>query len=89
MLNENFDSFVKLALEGAGIFMPRQTRLSVRRVSGIALWLNILTFIYDQTHSKAMEFEEPTHNSVDPEVRAYVYSLVSAVSQALPKCSSS
>ncbi|KAL9134701.1 MAG: hypothetical protein Q9175_004114 [Cornicularia normoerica] len=26
-----------------------------------------------------MEFEEPSHNTVDPEVRAYVYSLVSAL----------
>lgn len=38
-------------------------------------------FVCDQTQSKAMDFqEEPFQNTVDPEVRAYVYSLVSAVS---------
>ncbi len=31
-----------------------------------------------------MEFEETSHSPVDPEVRAYVYSLVSAVCSALP-----
>ena len=31
-----------------------------------------------------MEFEETSHSPVDPEVRAYVYSLVSAVCVTLP-----
>ena len=32
-----------------------------------------------------MEFEETSHSLVDPEVRAYVYSLVSAVCLGPPK----
>ena len=35
----------------------------------------------DTYKSKAMDFEEPVQITVDPEVRAYVYSLVSAVSR--------
>ena len=34
-----------------------------------------------------MESEETSHSPVDPEVRAYVYSLVSAVCLALTKTS--
>lgn len=46
-----FDVFVRMKPEpvgveqAAGIFMPRQTRFSVRRVPRIALRLSVLTFI--------------------------------------------
>lgn len=71
----------------AGIFKPRQTRLSVRRVvpqnalPTLVFFDMHCDFVCDQTQSRAMDFqEEPFQNTVDPEVRAYVYSLVSAVS---------
>ena len=75
--------------------LPRQTR----RVSGInmvrtllGVWIYHCLFVYSitrHTRIKAMDFEEPVQNTVDPEVRAYVYSLVSAVSGAFAECFSS
>ena len=68
--------------------IPRQTRLSVRRVPKSRVLVPLgawdldfnFSFLCDRIYRNEMEVEEPSRNIVDPEVRAYVYSLVSAVS---------
>ena len=69
--------------------LPRQTRrVSIYMVVFRYLCLFVY-YITRHSQTRAMNFEEPVQNTVDPEVRAYVYSLVSAVSSAFAECFSS